>query len=79
MALLIDDLLLFPVKGLVGIFKKIHQLAKEELEDTPEKLQRELLDLQMALDAEQITESEYQKKESNILKRMEALKEKPKS
>jgi len=49
-------------------------MALEELEDTPEKLQRELLDLQMALESEQITEAEYQKKEKDILERMEALK-----
>jgi ribosomal protein L29 len=76
MAFLIDDILLFPVKGVVWIAEKIRGIALEELEDTPEKLQRELFDLQMELDAEQITEAEYQKKEKNILERLEALKEK---
>ncbi len=79
MAFLIDDILLSPVKGVIWIAKKVREMALEELEDTPEKLQRELLDLQMALEAEQITEAEYQKKEKDILERLEALKEKTKS
>jgi len=78
MAFLIDDILLFPVKGVIWIGKKIRDMALEELEDTPEKLQRELLDLQMALEAEQITEAEYQKKEKDILERLEALKKEEK-
>jgi len=73
---LIDDILLAPVKGVVYIAKKIHELAKEELMDTEEKLKRELLDLQMLFETDQISEEEYQKKEKNILERLEALKEK---
>jgi len=76
MAFLLDDILLFPVKGVIWVGKKIHEMAMEELEDTPEKLKRELLDLQMALEVEQITESEYQKKEVDILERLGTLEEK---
>ena len=78
MAFLIDDILLAPLKGIIWIAEKIRDMALEELEDTPEKLQRELLDLQMALEAEQITEAEYQKKEKDILERLEVLKTKSK-
>ncbi len=75
MAFLIDDILLAPVKGIIWIAEKIRDIAQKELEDTPEKLQRELLDLQMVLEAEQISEAEYQKKEKNILERLKALQE----
>ena len=74
MAFFIDDILLAPIKGIVWIAEKVRDMALEELEDTPEKLQRELLDLQMALESEQITEAEYEKKEKDILERMEVLK-----
>ena len=74
MAFLIDDILLAPIKGIVWIAEKVRDMALEELEDTPEKLQRELLDLQMTFETEEISEAEYQKKEGEILKRMEALK-----
>ena len=71
---IIDDILLAPVKGVIWIAEKVREMALEELEDTPEKLQRELLDLQMALEAEQITETEYQKREKDVLERLNALK-----
>jgi len=78
MAFLIDDLLLLPARMFMDVVEKIRDMAVEELEDTPEKLQRELLDAQMALETEEITEEEYQKKEKDILARMEALKKEEK-
>ncbi|MBU2635123.1 gas vesicle protein GvpG [Patescibacteria group bacterium] len=75
MAFLIDDILLFPIKGVVWVGKKVHEIALEELEDTPEKLKRELLDLQMMLETNDITEKEYKKEEEDILNRLEALRE----
>jgi len=68
---IIDDIFFF--LNPVWIAKKIRDMALEELEDTPEKLQRELLDLQMALESEQINEEEHKKREKNILERLEAL------
>jgi len=76
MAFFIDDILLAPIKGIVWIAEKVRDMALEELEETPEKLQRELLDLQMALETEQITDEEYKKREEDILTRMEALRKK---
>ena len=66
---IIDDFLMW-------IFEEIHDLAMEELEDTPEKLKRELLDNQLLLETDQITEDEYKKREKDILERLNALKEK---
>lgn len=56
------------------IAKKIRDMADEELRDSPEKLQRELLDAQLLLETEQITEKEYQKREHGILERLNALR-----
>lgn len=75
--LVADDLLLLLLKSPYYIFKKIHDMAMEELEDTSEKLQRELLDLQMLSETDQISEEEYQKKERDILGRLNALKNEP--
>ena len=66
---IIDDFLMW-------IFEEIHDLAMEELEDTPEKLKRELLDNQLLLETDQITEEEYKKREKNILERLNVLKKK---
>lgn len=74
MAFLIDDLLLLPIKGIAWIAEKVRDIALEELKDTPEKLKRELLDLQMLLETGQITEEEYKKREEDTLKRLSALK-----
>ena len=65
---LIDDFLMW-------IFETIHDRALEELEDTPEKIKRELLDSQLLLETDQITEEEYKKREKNILERLNVLKE----
>lgn len=60
------------------IAEGIRDQALEEVEDTPEKLQRELLDLQMSLETEEISEAEYQQKEKDILERLEAVHKKEK-
>jgi len=70
---LIDDILLAPIKGFLAVCNKIKEIAEEEMEDTPEKLKKELLDLQMLLEAGQISEKQHLKKEKNILERLSAL------
>jgi len=68
----------YPGKELVWIFKKIHEQVQKELEDTPEKLKKELLDLQGLLETGKISEKMYLKKEGNILERLNTLHQKQK-
>lgn len=70
---LVDDILLLPAKGLLYIFKEIQKKVDEELQDTPEKLKRELLNLQMLLERGRINEQTYAAREKNILERLNAL------
>lgn len=70
---LIDDILLAPIKGFLAVCKKMKETAEEKMEDTPEKLKKELMDLQMLLEAGQISEEQYSKREANILERLSAL------
>jgi len=70
---LIDDLLLLPAKGFFGIFKKVHDLAQEELKETPEKLQQKLFNLQTALESGEISQREYNKQEKNILEKLNQI------
>lgn len=70
---IIDDILLAPAKGVLFIFKEIQKAAEKEIEDTPEKLKKELLELQMLIEADRISEEEYLKKEREILQRLNAL------
>lgn len=75
---IIDDILLAPIKGVIYLAEKIQELAEEESKDTKDKLKKELLELQMLLETDQISEEKYQKREKNILERLNALQQKPK-
>lgn len=68
--LIIDDLLSLPVKGFFGIFKKIHQMAKDELYN-PEKIKNALTQLNEAYETGEISKQEFQKQEVELLKRLE--------
>ena len=73
MALLIDDILMLPVRGFFGIFEAIKEKVDQELYDE-KKPQQELLEAQTLLDMGEITEEEYKKSETEILGRLEAIR-----
>lgn len=76
--LIIDDLLLWlPAKGLMAVFKKIHDLAEQELNDDS-KLKEELLRYQTMFELDQISEKEYQAREDEIIARLNAVQERKK-
>ena len=71
----IDDLLIgLPAKGLVSVFKKIYEMAEAELTDES-KIKEELLRLQTMYEIDQINEEEYQKRETEVLERLSAVRE----
>ena len=71
----IDDLLIgLPAKGLVSVFKKIYEMAEAELTDES-KIKEELLRLQTLYEIDQISEREYQKRETEVLERLSAVRE----
>ena len=72
--LLIDDILLSPAKGLFYIFKQIHKAAEEEFLDE-ENISAELSELYMMLETAKITEEEFNKRESELLNRLEQIEE----
>jgi hypothetical protein len=71
--LLVDDLLLLPAKGFMGVVRRIGELAEEE-HFSKEKLKEGLLNAQTLLDTDQITEKEYNRRERDILKRLDEIK-----
>jgi hypothetical protein len=72
---ILDDLLIgLPVKGLMGIFKKIAEMAEAELNDES-KIKEELLLLETLYETDQITEEEYQEKEDALMERLTLLGE----
>lgn len=71
--LLVGDLLSLPFKGLVGVFRKIQEMAESELSD--EGLLRErLMSLRLKFEMDEISEEEYEREEGEILRRLDRIR-----
>ena len=70
---LIDDILLAPVSGFKFILGQIQKMADQELNDDT-VIKEQLLELQMRLELEEISEEEYQEREAELFARLRVLK-----
>ena len=70
---IIDDILLAPVSGFKFILGQIQKMADQELNDDT-VIKEQLLELQMRLELDEISESEYQEREAELFARLRALK-----
>jgi hypothetical protein len=73
--LLVDDILFSPVKGIMWIFRQIHELAEEELDGEADRIRENLTELYMQLETGEITEEEFEQQEAMLLDRLDALDE----
>lgn len=71
---LIDDLLLAPVTGFKFILGQIQKLADRELNDDS-VIKEQLLELQMRLELEEISDEEYAEREAELFARLRAIRE----
>jgi hypothetical protein len=71
--LIIDNLLLFPVRSLVHILREIHHAVEQECESEGEAVRTELRELYMRLEAKQITEQEFDDAEAVLLDRLDRI------
>lgn len=71
--LLIDDLLMLPVKGFVGIFKKIHEMVEMELSDETH-IRQKLMALRLRFELDEISEEEYNQHEKELLGRLDVVR-----
>ena len=69
----IDDILLAPVNGFKFIMRQIQQIADRELNDES-VLKEQLLELQMRLELEEISEEDYAEAERELFARLRAIK-----
>ncbi|MFH1565101.1 MAG: gas vesicle protein GvpG [bacterium] len=76
--LIIDDLLLLPAKGFMGIFRKIAEMAEEEFTDEG-KVKDELMRLHTLFEIDQINEEEHDRRERKLMKRLEEIRKYKKS
>ena len=74
MAFLVDDILLFPVKGPIWVGKKIKEMAAEEILDE-QGTRQELRELYMLLETGLISEEEFEEREAQLVERLEEIEE----
>ncbi len=67
---LIDNIFSAPAKGFMKILEVIHDEAHNELYN-PEKIRQELMQLQVKLEMEEISEEEYDAAEEILLDRLD--------
>ncbi|MCA1635930.1 MAG: gas vesicle protein GvpG [Acidobacteria bacterium] len=70
---ILDDILLFPVNGFKFIMRQIQEIADRELNDES-VLKQQLLELQMRLELEEISDEDYAEAERELFGRMRAIK-----
>ncbi len=70
---LVDDILLSPVKGILWVFREIHDAAQQELAGESEAITGALSELYMKLEIGQITETEFDAQEKVLLDRLDRL------
>ena len=73
--LLVDDLLLFPFRSLMWIFREIDNAVEKDLEAEPEAITAKLGELYMMLETGQMTEAEFDAAEKTLLDRLDAIRE----
>jgi len=72
--LLIDDLLMLPAKGFMGIIQKIHEMVERELSDET-YIREKLMDLDMRFESGEIDEEALIDQERALLSRLEKEEE----
>jgi len=70
--LIVDDLLLFPITGLMSVFETIYNEANKEFAD-PELIQRKLMNLQLRFEMDEISLEDYTKQEAELTNRLNAI------
>lgn len=73
--LLVDDLLLAPIRGLFWVCRKIHQAVQEEMAGEAEAITAELRELHMMLETGRITEAQFSDRERTLLDRLDAIED----
>jgi len=69
---ILDSILLAPLRGLVWLGEKLDEIAQRELTDEG-LIKEQLMALQLRFELHQISEQEYNKKEQELLDRLDAI------
>ena len=71
--LLLDDILLSPIRGVLWVFEKLADAVASSQEDEEEALKGRLRELYMQLETGQIDEATFDDAESQILDRLDEI------
>lgn len=70
---LVDNILLAPMKGVIWLGKKINEVVEREISDEG-VIKEKLLELQLQFELDEISEEEYNKKERELLGRLDVIR-----
>lgn len=73
--LLVDDILASPFRGLIWIFRELHNAVQEETVNEAENITQQLSELYMMLETGKISEAEFDEREAILLDRLDALED----
>jgi hypothetical protein len=73
--LIIDDILLFPVRSIFWLFREISSAVDQELTSRADDIMAELSELYMMLETRQITEDEFEEREKELLDRLDEIQQ----
>lgn len=73
--LIIDDILLFPARSILWIFREVHNAALQDRASEAERITTRLSDLYMMLETGKISEAEFEAREKELLDRLDQIEE----
>lgn len=71
--LLVDDILAFPVTGVLWVFREVCKAAQQELDNEADAITVELRELYLMLEGGKITEQEFEAREKTLLDRLDRI------
>jgi len=73
MALIVDDIILAPIKLPAWIAKKLSESAEKEMTDDS-RIYEDLLELQMRYEMGEISDKDYDKRETQLMEELEEIR-----
>ncbi len=70
---LADDIVLYPVKSILSLFREIYNAAVKDLADEADSIRAELAQLYLMLEAGTLAEADFDAREATLLDRLDAL------
>lgn len=72
---LIDDLLLMPARGIMAVFREVHNAAQQDVANEAEAIRTELSELYMLLETQQLSEEDFDQRERELLDRLDEIEQ----